>query len=181
MFASWHFIPCWIALQMFKAGVIRSKLYFCGLTNPVLQYLVMKPAMNMAGGDTLPFHSVRGEVVFNNVCFTYPSRPDQVTMYHQPLRHCKSYNSGMHSQKLVTNQCLTYGSILSSNICAPITLTLRLLNTLLPRYIAMFGVQVGLPHCKWNRCKCTVLPVHDFPYIIARVFVTKITHTLTLS
>ncbi len=36
----------------------------------------------MKGGDTIPYHAMRGEVAFKNVTFTYPSRPEQACYTH---------------------------------------------------------------------------------------------------
>ena len=39
----------------------------------------MHPAMSMKGGITIPYHAIRGNVKFDNVSFTYPTRPNQVS------------------------------------------------------------------------------------------------------
>ncbi|ELU02451.1 hypothetical protein CAPTEDRAFT_155008 [Capitella teleta] len=43
----------------------------------VFEYLSLTPSMPLKGGRVLPFHSMVGEVTFSDVCFTYPSRPNQ--------------------------------------------------------------------------------------------------------
>ena len=43
----------------------------------VLEYTAMKPSIPMKGGDTIPFHSLFGDIEFQNVDFRYPTRPDQ--------------------------------------------------------------------------------------------------------
>ena len=35
------------------------------------------PSIPMKGGDTIPFHSLFGDIEFHNVDFRYPTRPDQ--------------------------------------------------------------------------------------------------------
>lgn len=41
----------------------------------------MEPTMNLKGGDYIPFHSMKGEIEFNDVVFSYPSRPEQVRLH----------------------------------------------------------------------------------------------------
>ena len=36
--------------------------------------------MPMKGGLTIPYHSIRGNINFKNVSFTYPTRPEQVSV-----------------------------------------------------------------------------------------------------
>ena len=36
--------------------------------------------MTISGGKTIPFHSLVGNIEFKNVTFTYPTRPNQVSL-----------------------------------------------------------------------------------------------------
>lgn len=36
--------------------------------------------MDLQGGDTIPLHSLKGDIEFKDVAFSYPSRPQQVSL-----------------------------------------------------------------------------------------------------
>ena len=36
--------------------------------------------MKTSGGTVIPFHSMKGEVTFEDVSFTYPTRPSQTVL-----------------------------------------------------------------------------------------------------
>lgn len=43
----------------------------------VYEYINLKPTIPIEGGKRVPFHNLLGDVAFNAVGFTYPTRPDQ--------------------------------------------------------------------------------------------------------
>lgn len=40
----------------------------------------MKPEMSLRGGNIIPYHSLKGNIAFNDVSFSYPSRSEQVVL-----------------------------------------------------------------------------------------------------
>ena len=44
----------------------------------VFEFMEACPDVALKGGVTLPLNSVRGDITFEKVSFSYPSRPDQV-------------------------------------------------------------------------------------------------------
>lgn len=43
----------------------------------VFDYINLQPSIPISGGKKIPFHNMMGYVGFNDVSFTYPTRPDQ--------------------------------------------------------------------------------------------------------
>lgn len=43
------------------------------------QYLAIEPRVDLIKGLQIPSNELHGEIRFENVSFSYPSRPDQVT------------------------------------------------------------------------------------------------------
>ena len=43
----------------------------------VHEYTSMEPSIPLKGGRTIPYHSLLGNIEFNNVDFEYPTRPEQ--------------------------------------------------------------------------------------------------------
>ena len=41
-----------------------------------VQYMELRPVLPIEGGNTIPYHSLIGDVEFKNVDFTYPTRVD---------------------------------------------------------------------------------------------------------
>ncbi|XP_033641040.1 mitochondrial potassium channel ATP-binding subunit-like [Asterias rubens] len=46
----------------------------------VFEYLELEPTIPLKGGKHIPFHSFYGNVRFNDVTFSYPTRPEQVVL-----------------------------------------------------------------------------------------------------
>ncbi|XP_046393138.1 mitochondrial potassium channel ATP-binding subunit [Ischnura elegans] len=46
----------------------------------VFEYINQQPSMPLVGGKIIPFHSLIGDVSFERVSFTYPTRPKQVVL-----------------------------------------------------------------------------------------------------
>ncbi len=44
----------------------------------MFEFMEACPDVALKGGVTLPLNSVRGDITFEKVSFSYPSRPDQV-------------------------------------------------------------------------------------------------------
>lgn len=44
----------------------------------VMEFMNIKPSVGLHGGQKIDKNSIRGEVVFKDVTFSYPSRKDQV-------------------------------------------------------------------------------------------------------
>ncbi len=44
----------------------------------IWEYMRLKPSVPLAQGRTIPTHCLHGNIKFDNVTFTYPSRVDQV-------------------------------------------------------------------------------------------------------
>lgn len=38
----------------------------------------MKPSVPLTGGEMIPKEILKGDIEFNNVCFVYPTRKEQV-------------------------------------------------------------------------------------------------------
>lgn len=47
----------------------------------VMEFMNIKPSVALHGGQTFDKNSIRGEVVFKDVTFSYPSRKDQVPLW----------------------------------------------------------------------------------------------------
>ena len=45
-----------------------------------VQYMLLKPTIQVTGGQKIPFHSLAGSVEFKSVKFTYPTRPDHIVL-----------------------------------------------------------------------------------------------------
>lgn len=45
-----------------------------------LQYLSIQPKIDLINGTTIPLNKLRGEIRFENISFSYPSRPDQIVL-----------------------------------------------------------------------------------------------------
>ena len=43
----------------------------------VHEYTSMEPSIPLKGGKIIPYHSLFGNIEFNNVDFEYPTRPEQ--------------------------------------------------------------------------------------------------------
>ncbi|KAF2355966.1 ABC transporter type 1 transmembrane domain [Trinorchestia longiramus] len=43
----------------------------------VFEFVHLQPSIPLSGGRKIPYHSLCGSVRFNDVCFSYPTRPDQ--------------------------------------------------------------------------------------------------------
>lgn len=46
----------------------------------VFEYLAIEPKIDLTSGLTIPFDKLSGEIRFENVSFSYPSRPDQIIL-----------------------------------------------------------------------------------------------------
>lgn len=46
----------------------------------VFEYINLQPTIPISGGKKIPYHSLLAEVKFKNVCFSYPTRPEQVIL-----------------------------------------------------------------------------------------------------
>ncbi len=46
----------------------------------VFEYINLAPLIPLSGGAKIPFHSLRGEVRFDNVDFAYPTRKAQIVL-----------------------------------------------------------------------------------------------------
>lgn len=46
----------------------------------VFEYINLSAKMNLTGGEIIPYHSLRGDIVFKDVDFAYPSRPEHVVL-----------------------------------------------------------------------------------------------------
>ncbi|KAJ9586112.1 hypothetical protein L9F63_020249 [Diploptera punctata] len=46
----------------------------------IFEFINLEPSMPLTGGKTIPHHSLIADVVFNNVTFAYPTRPQQVVL-----------------------------------------------------------------------------------------------------
>lgn len=44
------------------------------------QYLAIEPKIDLISGSTIPLDKLNGEIRFENVSFSYPSRPDQIIL-----------------------------------------------------------------------------------------------------
>jgi len=42
--------------------------------------MMLKPTIQVTGGQKIPFHSLAGSVEFQSVKFTYPTRPQQTVL-----------------------------------------------------------------------------------------------------
>ncbi|GLV43523.1 uncharacterized protein CBL_04065 [Carabus blaptoides fortunei] len=53
-----------------------------GLTSGarVFEYINLKPGMTLHGAGTIPYHSLKGNIEFENVTFSYPTRPETVIL-----------------------------------------------------------------------------------------------------
>ncbi|PSN49512.1 ATP-binding cassette sub-family B member 8 [Blattella germanica] len=58
-----------------KASELNQRL---GLGIGLFQFINLEPTMPLTGGKMIPYHSLIADVVFNNVTFAYPTRPQQV-------------------------------------------------------------------------------------------------------
>ncbi|XP_018018920.1 mitochondrial potassium channel ATP-binding subunit-like [Hyalella azteca] len=47
----------------------------------VFEFVHLKPSIPLTGGLRIPYHSLCGSVRFNNVCFSYPTRPEQEVLH----------------------------------------------------------------------------------------------------
>ena len=43
----------------------------------LFQYLNLRPSIRICGGVSIPFHSLFGNIEFDNVVFSYPTRKEQ--------------------------------------------------------------------------------------------------------
>ena len=46
----------------------------------MFQFINLKSSVDLKEGKVIPFHSLVGNIEFNNVTFSYPTRPGQVGM-----------------------------------------------------------------------------------------------------
>lgn len=46
----------------------------------ILQYLSIQPQVDLINGSTISLDKLRGEIRFENVSFSYPSRPEQIVL-----------------------------------------------------------------------------------------------------
>ena len=76
----------------------------------VFQYMAMPPSSPLKGGLTLPPHQVTGRVEFRDICFSYPTRPNQVCQVVQEPVGTSSTNlasMSLHGQLLLPCVCNT--------------------------------------------------------------------------
>ena len=43
----------------------------------VFEYINLRPEIPIKGGHKIPFHNLLGNITFDRVSFSYPSRPEQ--------------------------------------------------------------------------------------------------------
>ncbi|KAL3285402.1 hypothetical protein HHI36_019506 [Cryptolaemus montrouzieri] len=68
VFASWNFVAARPFVQICADA--------CGAAGKIFEVLDSKPAINISLKRGLKLNSVKGEIVFQNIHFRYPSRPD---------------------------------------------------------------------------------------------------------
>ncbi|XP_064476662.1 mitochondrial potassium channel ATP-binding subunit-like [Ornithodoros turicata] len=75
-----------VATQMIQRSLAQLFMlfghYIRGITSGarVLEYINMKDNITITGGIQLPLETLRGDIVFKNVSFAYPSRPKQYVL-----------------------------------------------------------------------------------------------------
>lgn len=75
-----------VATQTIQRSLASMSLLFGmavrGLTagSRVFEYMGIEPLIPISGGKRIPYHSLFGDINFNNVTFRYPSRPEQVVL-----------------------------------------------------------------------------------------------------
>ncbi|XP_071943664.1 mitochondrial potassium channel ATP-binding subunit-like isoform X1 [Antedon mediterranea] len=52
----------------------------------VFEYILHTPSIPITGGKKIAYHSLRGEIEFRDICFRYPTRPDQEILTHLDLK-----------------------------------------------------------------------------------------------
>ncbi|KAL4224808.1 ATP-binding cassette [Mactra antiquata] len=52
----------------------------------VFEYINHPFTVPLHGGKKIPYHTLQGDIEFNNVCFTYPTRPDQEVLKNFSLK-----------------------------------------------------------------------------------------------
>ena len=52
----------------------------------VHEYTTMQATIPLKGGETIPYHSLFGDIEFRDVDFTYPTRPDQAILSNFSLK-----------------------------------------------------------------------------------------------
>lgn len=59
-----------------------TAILFVGITSGarIFEYINWEPSIPTSGGKTIPYHSFFGDIEFDNVSFTYPTRPEQVVI-----------------------------------------------------------------------------------------------------
>ncbi|XP_059485327.1 mitochondrial potassium channel ATP-binding subunit [Neocloeon triangulifer] len=88
-----------VASQTIQRSVAQLSLLFghlvrgLGAGARVLEYIKLEPTVPLTGGKKIPYHSLFGEVVFENVTFSYPTREGQPVL--------KNFNLKLPAGKVV--------------------------------------------------------------------------------
>jgi len=60
--------------------IIYIITHFCLFLHGLFQYTKMEPKVPLTGGKKIPYHSLFGDVTFENVTFSYPARDGQCVL-----------------------------------------------------------------------------------------------------